>query len=116
MTDKKTVKKPVKAEKKAKAVKAKPAKKELPFNPWKVLLYPHLAEKSMNMVELENKLVFVVNRNATRTEIKKSIEKGFNVKVLSVNTEITTKGDKKAYIKLHSDHMAGDIASRLGMI
>ena len=36
----------------------KEVKKEEPkYNPWNVLKYPHLAEKSMNMVELENKLI-----------------------------------------------------------
>ncbi|MFQ5647704.1 MAG: 50S ribosomal protein L23 [Candidatus Aenigmatarchaeota archaeon] len=79
-------------------------------------MYPHLAEKSMNMVELENKLIFIVNRNASKPEIKRAVEEGFGVKVLAVNVEITQKGHKKAYIKLHPDHMAADIASRLGMI
>jgi len=86
------------------------------YNPWKVLMYPHLAEKSMNMVELENKLVFIVNRRAKKADIKEAVEKGFGVKVTAVNVEITRKGHKKAYVKLHSDYMAADIASRLGMI
>ena len=33
---------------------------------WNAILYPHLAEKSMNMVEAENKLVFMVKRKATK--------------------------------------------------
>lgn len=98
------------------AGKPEKPKPEVAFNPWKVLFYPHLAEKSMNMVELENKLVFIVDRNANSIEIKKAVEIGFGVKVKSVNTEITTKGVKKAYIKLHPDFMAADIASRLGML
>jgi large subunit ribosomal protein L23 len=103
------------AEKKpAEKAAKKPAKEE--YNPWKVLHYPHLAEKSMNMVELENKLVFMVNRRATRAQIKEAVEKGFKVKVLSVNMVITQKGIKKAYIKLSPEHLASDIASRMGMI
>lgn len=86
------------------------------FDPWKVLRYPHLAEKSMNMVELENKLVFIVRRNATAVQIKEAIEKGFGVRVLSVNVMITMKGDKKAYVKLSPESSAADIATRLGMI
>ena len=107
-------KKPVEAPKAEK--KRKEEKKEEVFNPWKVLMYPHLAEKSMNMVEMENKLVFIVNRKANKAEVKEAVEKGFKVKVLSVNLEITQKGHKKAYIRLHPDFMAADIASRLGMI
>jgi large subunit ribosomal protein L23 len=86
------------------------------YDPWKVLIYPHLAEKSMNMVELENKLVFIVKKDATKSRIKEAVENGFNVKVLSVNVEITMKGQKKAYIKLSPEHSAADIATRLGMI
>ena len=86
------------------------------YNPWGILLYPHLAEKSMNMVEMENKLVFIVSRKANKNDIKEAIEKGFDVRVANVKTEITTKGIKKAYIKLAEGHEAADVASRLGMI
>lgn len=94
----------------------KPAPVMGDYNPWKVLLYPHLAEKSMNMVELENKLVFIVNRKSNKKEIKEAIEKGFDVKVANVKTEITRKNQKKAYIKLAEGYEAADVASRLGMI
>ncbi len=90
--------------------------KETGKRAWKVILYPHLAEKSMNMVETENKIVFIVTRNATREEIKKDVENSFSVKVDSVNVEITPKGRKKAYVKLSSESSASDIASRLGML
>ena len=86
------------------------------YDPWQVLHYPHLAEKSMNMVELENKLIFVVRRNAKKEQVKEAVEKGFGVKVLAVNIMITRKGHKKAYIKLAPGYSAADIATRLGMI
>ena len=85
-------------------------------DPWKVLMYPQLAEKSMNLVEIENKLVFIVNPKANKEEIKASVEKNFDVKVMGVSTMITTKGQKKAFVKLHPDNSAADIASRLGML
>ncbi len=85
-------------------------------DPWKVLIYPHLAEKSMKMVETENKLVFMVRRNSTRSEIKQAIESAFLVKVKRVNFEITMKGEKKAYIKLMPESSASDIATRMGMV
>jgi len=86
------------------------------FNPWNVLKYPHLTEKSMNMVEFENKLVFIADRRAKKEEIKEAIERGFNVKVDAVNLEITRKGLKKVYAKLNSQNDAVDIASKLGML
>jgi len=103
------------AEKKTEIKKeAKPIESE--FNPWDILRYPHLAEKSMNMVEIENKLVFIVDRRAKKDDIIEAVERGFNVVVDSVNTEITRKNQKKAYIKLAPQYSASDIASRLGMI
>ena len=85
-------------------------------DPWEVLMYPQLAEKSMNMVEIENKLVFIVNPKAAKKDIKEAVEKNFDVKVIKVSTMITTRGRKKAFIKLHPDNSAADIASRLGML
>jgi large subunit ribosomal protein L23 len=83
---------------------------------WDILVYPHLTEKSMNMVELENKLVFIVSKKADKEEIKEAIEKEFEVKVMWVRTEITTRGQKKAYVKISPEFSAADIASKLGMI
>ncbi len=85
-------------------------------DPWKVLMYPQLAEKSMNMVEIENKLVFIVNSGASKKDIRKAVEKNFDVRVVGVSTMITTRGQKKAFVKLHPDNSAADIASRMGML
>jgi len=102
------------------AVKAAPAAKEAKAkkekSAWDVLVYPHLTEKSMNMVELENKLVFIVRKKANKGDIKEAIEKEFEVKVEWVKTEITTRGQKKAYVKISPEFSAADIASKLGMI
>jgi large subunit ribosomal protein L23 len=95
-------------------------KKERPkeelHDPWRTLLYPHMAEKSMIMVELQNKLTFIVKRKASKKEIAEEVERGFNVEVRKVNVEGTMKGAKKAYVTLSPKHSAADIATRLGMI
>lgn len=107
---------------KAKEGKAKEGKAETlerhakEKDPWRVLKYPQLAEKSINMVEIENKLVFIVSKKATKEQIKEAIEKQFSVRVIKVNVEVTRKGEKKAFIKLHPDDSAADIASRMGML
>ena len=115
--------KEAKKERKAEQQKAqKPAQERKPEaakskkDPWTVLKHPHLAEKSMNMVELDNKLTFIVRRDATKAEIKEAIENLFSVKVLAVQTEITRMGAKKAYAKLAPGFSAGEIASRMGMV
>jgi large subunit ribosomal protein L23 len=112
------------AEKKTKKVEkqqdAKAAEKKLRqvggTDPWEILMYPHLAEKSMKMVEAENKLVFMVRRNARKSQIKQAIEQAFNVTVTKVNFEITMAGQKKAYVKLSPESSAADIATRMGMV
>ena len=113
----KTKKKTEKKEEKIRETKpeTKP-KKEKEFDPWSILRYPHLTEKSMKSVEIDNKLVFIVDRRATKDLIALAVEKEFNVTVVNVNTEITTKGLKKAYVKLSGQYSASDIATRLGMV
>ena len=91
-------------------------KKAEEVDPWNIILYPHMAEKSMASVDLQNKIVFVVSRTSTKPEIKKAFEKLFDVKVVSVKTENTLQGQKKAFIKLHPDYSAADIATRLGIL
>lgn len=85
-------------------------------DPWQVLRYPHLAEKSMKVVDAENTLVFIVNRTAQKDEIIAAVEQAFDVRVESVRTLIAPGGEKKAFVALTPDHSAGEIASRLGMI
>lgn len=96
--------------------KKSPAKEAPAFDPWKVLLYPHLAEKSMTMVELQNKLTFMVEPRASKRQIVEAVEQGFQVSVKKVNVELTRKGQKKAYVTLAATSSAADVATRLGMI
>jgi len=65
-------------------------------------------------MEKENKLTFIVRREATKKDIKRAIESLYKVKVDKVNTLITIRGEKKAYVKLSPEHSAIDLASKLG--
>lgn len=67
-------------------------------------------------MESENKLVFVVNKKASRQEIKKAIEETFNMKVEEVNTLNDSKGRKKAYVKFSAETPAIDLATKLGLM
>lgn len=102
-----------KAKKEAKVAALKPVEG---YNPWNILTYPHLTEKSMNLVERNNVLVFIVSMKATKAQVKEAVEKGFGARVVSVNIEITRKNQKKAYVRLAEGVLASDIATRLGMI
>ena len=73
-------------------------------------------EKAINYIEKHNTLTFIVDRKATKHDIKYAIEKLFNVKVVKVRTLITPKGEKKAYVRLAPEYKASDIASRLGIL
>ena len=62
---------------------------------YQIILNPLVTEKSTQQSEF-NKMVFSVPVNATKLEIKSSIEKIFSVKVISVNT-ILLKGKVKRF-------------------
>jgi len=86
------------------------------MDPWKILKYPYLTERSISLVENENKIVFIVERKANKPQIKEAFEKVFQVKVDKVNTETLLTGEKKAFIKLKPEFKAGDVAVKLGII
>lgn len=72
-------------------------------------------EKSVRLIEAENKIVIEVARNSKKDKLKKSIEDMFKVKVESINTLI--HGNRKyAYIKLNKKNPAIDIATKFGVI
>jgi len=68
------------------------------------------------MLEAENKLVFVVNLKASRSDVKRAVEELYEVRVERVNVIVTSKGEKKAFVKLHPDYKAVDIAIKLGIL
>ncbi|MCG3219775.1 MAG: 50S ribosomal protein L23 [Candidatus Heimdallarchaeota archaeon] len=85
------------------------------MDPYQVIKKPLISEKAFELIEKENKLVIEVNLRATKKQIREAIEKLYNVKVESVNTLITPKGQKKAYVRLSDFDDAADIASRMGL-
>jgi large subunit ribosomal protein L23 len=86
------------------------------MDPFKIIQYPYVTEKTVNLIEKENKIVFVVNRNADKKQIKEAVEKLFDVKVDKINTLIDMKGRKKAFVKLKPEYRAIDVATKLGLI
>jgi len=86
------------------------------FDPYRVVRHPVMTEKTMRMIEEENKLVFVVDRRANKHMIKRAVEELFDVKVKKVWTLITPRGEKKAVVELEPDYKATDVAVRLGIL
>ncbi len=81
-----------------------------------IIKHPLATEKSIRLMESENKLVFVVDQRATKPEIKKAIEEMFKAKVVSVNVQNSITGEKKAYITFAKETPAIDIATTLGIM
>jgi large subunit ribosomal protein L23 len=86
------------------------------LDPYKTIQYPVMTEVSSRILEAENKLVFVVNRNATKRDIKLAVEELYDVVVEKVNSTLTPNGEKKAFVKLHPDYKAVDVAIKLGIL
>lgn len=94
----------------------KAAQKKPSSESWDVLSLPYTTEKSMGLIEKENTLVFIVDKRATKTQVKDSVEKAFGVKVESVKTAVTQKNFKKAFVKLSKANPASELAIRMGII
>jgi ribosomal protein uL23 len=80
-----------------------------------VIKHPLATEKGIRLMEAENKLIFVVDMKANKTQIKSAIENVFKTKVKNVNTHIT-KGQKRAYVTFADDTPAIDVATDLGVL
>ncbi|MGD8505911.1 MAG: 50S ribosomal protein L23 [Candidatus Bathyarchaeota archaeon] len=86
------------------------------MDPQDVVMYPLMTEVASRILEAENKLVFVVNIKASKYDIRQAVEELYEVSVEKVNVSITPKGLKKAFVKLHPDYKAVDVAIKLGIL
>ncbi len=59
-----------------------------------IIIKPIISEKMTNLTEKSNRYGFWVSRKANKIEIKKAIEKHYNVTVNAVNTIVTGGGKK----------------------
>jgi large subunit ribosomal protein L23 len=62
----------------------------------KILLAPHISEKSARIADQGNQIAFKVVKNATKLEIKNAIELLFEVKVKSVSV-VNMQGKSKRF-------------------
>ncbi|HDD40410.1 MAG TPA: 50S ribosomal protein L23 [Nitrososphaeria archaeon] len=75
-----------------------------------------ITQDAVSLIEKENKITFVVDIRATKRDIKRAVEELYGVKVQKVNTLITPRGEKKAYVKLAPEYKAADLAVELGIL
>ena len=79
-----------------------------------VIIKPLSTEKSFRLMESENKLMFLIHRKATKTDVKSALKTLYGVTCVSVHTYITMTGEKRAYVRLIEP--AIDLATKLGMM
>ncbi|RLA82799.1 MAG: 50S ribosomal protein L23 [Deltaproteobacteria bacterium] len=63
---------------------------------YSVIIRPVITEKATLQKERENKVTFVVAKDANKAEIKEAVEKLFNVKVLKVNV-MNVRGKRRRF-------------------
>jgi large subunit ribosomal protein L23 len=86
------------------------------MQPHDVIKYPMMTERSVNMIENENKLIFIVNREADKDDIAKAVKELYEVEAETVRTLITRQGEKKAFVKLKAGFSASEVAIKLGIL
>jgi large subunit ribosomal protein L23 len=84
------------------------------MDPYDIIFHPFVTEKTMNFMEKNNAIEFVVRRTASKKQIKNAVEEMFEVKVKNVNTRITQDG-KHAIVKFMPDFKAEDVGMRIGI-
>lgn len=72
-------------------------------------------EKAVMKIESENVLTFEAGKNESKKSIREEVENLLKVKVEKVRTQVRDN-KKYAYVKLNKDHLAIDIASKLGLM
>jgi len=81
-----------------------------------VLKHPLTTESAMKKIEESNTLVFTISNRSGKKAVKLAVKKLYDVKVDSVRTLVTPRGEKKAYVRLAAESDALDVANRIGII
>jgi large subunit ribosomal protein L23 len=82
----------------------------------KIIKRPLQSEKALMLIDKQNTLTFIVDIKATKHDVKRAVETLFNVEVENIRTLITSRGEKKAYVKLKPEFKASEIAAKLGLM
>ena len=51
---------------------------------YSIIIKPHVTEKTMNLIDLNNEITFVVRRSANKGQIKRAFEELYDEKVISL--------------------------------
>ena len=92
-------------------------------DPYDIILMPWITEKTLEARrvadeesgyrENNNRIEFIVHKDATNKQIREAVEQMFDVKVAKVNTRFTLTG-KHASVRLADGYDAEEAALKLG--
>ena len=92
-------------------------------DPFDIILMPWITEKTLEarrvsdpdigFLQNNNRIEFIVHREATKAQIKRAVEELFEVMVAKVNTRISITG-KHASVRLAEGYDAEEAALKLG--
>ena len=86
---------------------------EMPWITEKTLEARRVADQEGDYRENNNRIEFIVRREATKADIKAAVEELLDVQVAKVNTKITITG-KHASVRLADGYDAEEAALKLG--
>jgi large subunit ribosomal protein L23 len=81
----------------------------------KLIIRPYVTERTFDQIARENKICFIVQDKASKSQVASAVEALYEVKVRDVNTMRTIKG-KKAFVRLRPEESATDLATKLGVV
>ncbi|KAI6205640.1 50S ribosomal protein L23 [Aphelenchoides besseyi] len=94
--------------------KSLPARNKL--DAYGIVKRPLTTESAMKKIEDNNTLVFIVDVQSNKRQIKAAVHKLYNIDAQKVNTLITPHHTKKAFIRLSAEFDALDVANKIGII
>jgi large subunit ribosomal protein L23 len=84
-------------------------------DPYEIVKHPHVTEKTMDRLDHQNTLDFVVDIDASKPTIAWALEEMFDTEVEDVRTLITPEAEKRAIVRFPESVEAEDIAMRVGV-
>ena len=81
----------------------------------KIILRPYITEKTYALVENEQKICFLVEKEATKSQIIEAVKILYSEDAINIQTARTRYG-KKAFVKFNSTDKARDLANKVGMM
>ena len=81
----------------------------------KIVIRPYITEKTFALVENEQKIVFLVDKESSKPRIIEAIKTLYNENAIQVETARTIYG-KKAFVKFDSSDKARDLATKIGLL